>query len=67
MNVTSDLNLIPTSYNKTRVIPRREDAEGSREWCVWSQEVFMFTYLSMRDPSLALGMTEDGRPQFTIP
>ena len=66
MNVSSDLDLNLTRDDKTRVIPRRESAEGSHQWCVGGREAFMSAHLSMWDPSLALEMTEDGRAHFTL-
>jgi hypothetical protein len=66
MILNRNLNLIPTHENKTRVFPRREDAEGSHQLRMGGQEIFMFTHLLMWDPSLALRMTEDRRPQSAI-
>jgi hypothetical protein len=72
MILTRNLNLIPTRENKTRVFPRREDnasparIEGSHQLRVGRRKVFTFTHPSMRDPSLALGMTEGGRPQSAV-
>jgi hypothetical protein len=72
MILTRNLNLIPTRENKTRVFPRREDnatparTEGSHQLRVGRRKVFTFTHPSMRDPSLALGMTAGGRPQSAV-
>jgi hypothetical protein len=72
MILTRNLNPIPTRKNKTRVFPRREDnaiparTEGSHQLRVGRREVFAFTHPSIRDPSLALGMTEGGRPQSAV-
>ena len=46
---------------KTHVIPRRRDAEGSREHSYCQQKVFSHAQIGMIALSLALGMTNDGR------
>jgi hypothetical protein len=72
MILTRNLILIPTRENNTRVFPRPEDnaiparTEGSHQLRVGRREVFAFTHPSIRHPSLALGMTEGGRPQSAV-
>jgi hypothetical protein len=45
----------------TRVISRRRDAEGSCEHSYCRQNIFSHAQIVMRDLSLALGMTNNGR------